>query len=322
MTEPCHANLPTALQADIECTSLALELDDGYVTPMYRIRPACGLSTRTVVYVHGIQSHPGWFVGSCQALAKAGCEVFAPTRRGSGENAISRGDCRGYRQLLDDVECAVRFALAHSGRAAAAMVGVSWGGKLATLYCLERSAADERPSAIDSLVLVAPGIAAQVRVPLRTRLAVALAVILQPGRRFDIPLSDPALFTDNPAMREYLKTDPHRLHQATARFLLHSAIMDVRLRRSVGSRWHSLSRLCSAGPKPRAVTLQTPTTLLLAARDRIIDNAATRRAVERLTAGQANVVELPAAHTMDFEPEPKPFYDALTRAVSPHETRD
>jgi len=59
-----------------------------------------------------------------------------------------------------------------------------------------------------------------------------------------------------------------------------------------------------------------PTTLLLAKRDRIIDNAATRAVVERLTAHRAVVQELDAAHVLEFEPDPQPFYAALAAAAA------
>ena len=67
---------------------------------------------------------------------------------------------------------------------------------------------------------------------------------------------------------------------------------------------------------PKAGSLSLPTTLLLARRDRIIDNAATQAIIHRLTAGKAKVEELDACHTMDFEPDPTAFYTRLTAAVA------
>ena len=62
--------------------------------------------------------------------------------------------------------------------------------------------------------------------------------------------------------------------------------------------------------------LTVPTTLLLASRDRIIDNGATTAAVQRLTDGKARVVTLEAAHTMDFEESPDEFLRALAAATN------
>jgi alpha-beta hydrolase superfamily lysophospholipase len=116
--------------------------------------------------------------------------------------------------------------------------------------------------------------------------------------RFPIPLNDVELFTDNQAMREYLRRDAFRLHRATARFLF-------------GSRWLD-RRLVRAG----ANCLPMPTTLLLAGQDRIIDNERTRARVETLAGKTLRVIELDGAHTLEFEPDPTHFFEALVQAVA------
>ena len=68
--------------------------------------------------------------------------------------------------------------------------------------------------------------------------------------------------------------------------------------------------------RARPGALKLPTTLLLAGRDRIIDNDATRSVLERLTARAVRVERLDAAHTMEFEPDPAPFHQLLCRAVA------
>jgi alpha-beta hydrolase superfamily lysophospholipase len=62
--------------------------------------------------------------------------------------------------------------------------------------------------------------------------------------------------------------------------------------------------------------LRVPTTLVLADRDRIIDNARTRQAVDRLTGWKAVAQVLPGAHTLEFEEDPAPLYQALAAAVA------
>ncbi len=277
---------------DVALRREMLTLPDGYRTAVLRHVPAvpAGLP---VLYAHGIQSHPGWFIGSAQALARCGHEVFQVVRRGSGEAGAARGDARSARQLIDDVRAAVEYVTAATGAAKVVLLGVSWGGKLLTAYALgfpQRSA---------SLMLVAPGLAARVGPSAWTRLAVAACWLCCPRRYFDIPLSDPALFTDNPAMRDYLRGDRHRLMRATARFMVASHVLDRIIARAA-----------------RASALTVPTTLLLARRDRIIDNDRTRRLVERLTGDSARVVELDAAHTIEFETDPAEFYALLCQAVA------
>jgi alpha-beta hydrolase superfamily lysophospholipase len=277
---------------DVEIRYEPLTLLDGHSTLVVRHVPRGAAAGKCpVVYVHGIQSHPGWFIGSAQALARAGHEVFQITRRGSGRWAGRRGDARGADQLLDDVAASVEYAREQTSATQVALVGVSWGGKLLTAYVLAN------PPGVAALALVAPGLAALVDVSPMTKIAIALCRAFHRKRMFDIPLSDVALFTDNPAMRQYLEADALRLRQATARFLFTSAMLD---------------RMIARSP---ARAMKIPTTLILARRERIVDNARTAAIVSRLTGGAAKVVELDGAHTLEFESDPRPYYEALCRAV-------
>ena len=64
---------------------------DGYRW-RYRHYPPTGESRARIVCVHGIQSHGGWYQGSCERLAQVGFEVYFLDRRGSGLNEIDRGE--------------------------------------------------------------------------------------------------------------------------------------------------------------------------------------------------------------------------------------
>ena len=271
---------------------LRLTLPDGKETAVYRHRPPGEPASPPVLYLHGIQSHPGWFFGSAARLAARGHPVFQVTRRGSGQATSSRGDAPSARQLLADVDAAVALIRERTGARRVAGVGVSWGGKLLAVWAIHH------PELLTSATLVAPGIAALVDVSTATKLRVAAALLLRPTVRFDIPLNEPSLFTGNESMREFIVGDPLRLRKATARFLYASRCLDRRLSRARGG------------------ALRAPATLILASRDRIIDNEATRQAVNRLTDGEAEVVEIEGDHTLEFEPDPEPYHDALARGVS------
>ncbi len=270
-----------------------LTLRDGYRTSVYVYGPPSESSQVPVLYVHGIQSHPGWFVGSCVHLAHLGHRVFAVCRRGNGDNTAHRGHAVSAGQLLDDLETAGQYVLQATGQEKLAIVGISWGGKLAAYY----AACPQRRVCLATLTLVAPGIAPRVDVSLASKLAIATALLIAPQRQFDIPLNDVSLFTDNPAMRAYLQADRHRLLRATARFFYAS--------------WQ-LDRLLQAA---EAGGLQVPTRLILADSDRIIDNARTRQAVQRLTNGAAQVTVLRGAHTLEFQADPTVFYRTLAAGV-------
>jgi alpha-beta hydrolase superfamily lysophospholipase len=100
-----------------------------------------------------------------------------------------------------------------------------------------------------------------------------------------IPLNDPALFTGEPRWQEFIRRDELGLYVVTIDFSLAN---------------HALT---SELEQPRA--LQPPALLMLAGRDDIINNTATRAWFERVAAGPRKIIEYPEArHTLEFEPDP------------------
>jgi len=205
-------------------------------------------------------------------------------------NTQSRGHARSVRELMQDVTAAIDFICKRSECDKVHLVGVSWGGKLATGYAIQMG--DER---LASLTCIAPGLFPKVDVPLRMKLAIAACLLCYPRKTFEIPLSEPELFTDNPAMLEFLHGDPLRLHKATAKFLFVSKILDKQLQRGRGK-------------------IKIPTQLILSDSDKIIDNRPTRDFFER-TCIDLQITELAGAHTLEFEQDPTPLYDILSQIV-------
>ncbi len=216
---------------------------------------------------------------SCRRLAEAGYEVFFLDRRGSGLNERDRGDAPGFRRLLRDAAEFLEHAKTEDAARKTFVVGISWGGKVAV------GVEKFQPGLMDGIALLCPGFCPRVALSRRERWAVVWARLTAPKRTFPVPLSDPALFTASEKWQTFLRDDPLALHDATARLLFASAMLDFYLR-NVGRR------------------MRPPVLMLLAGRDRIIDNARTREFVGRF-AGPKQVVEYPEAHhTLEFEPDP------------------
>jgi acylglycerol lipase len=212
-------------------------------------------------------------------LAEEGFEVYFLDRRGSGLNAQNRGDAPSFRRLIKDV---TEFLEARKKESPSKIfiIGISWGGKTAA------GVEKRQPGLTDGVALLCPGFYPRVSLSLREKTAVVWARLMRPTRLFPIPLSDPQLFTSTEKWLKFLREDPLTLHQATARFLVASAAFDLYLR-DVPSR------------------IKIPVLLMLAGRDRIIDNRPTRDLVERF-AGPKEIVEYPEAHhTLEFEPDPE-----------------
>lgn len=263
-------------------TLYAFPASDGYRWHYRRFAPP-GEPVGRVVFLHGIQSHGGWYPRSCSRVAAAGYEVFFLDRRGCGRNAEKRGDFPSFRRCLDDVGEFVRTLPTDRPRL---MGAISWGGKLGVGFQYRH------PGLVDGLALLCPGFYPQIRPGLFQRLWIGRCALRVPTRLFPIPLNDPALFTASEEWRAFLRQDPYALHEATARMLFQSNSLDIYLRRA-------------------RKRVKVPTLLMLAEHDRIIDNAKTRRFVGRFRC-ETRVIEYPGAHhTLEFEPDGHPFVDDL-----------
>jgi len=241
-----------------------------------------------VVCVHGIQSHGGWYEGSCEHLRRAGYRVSFLDRRGAGLNPDNRGDAPSFRRLIDDI---AEFLQHLRGASAPAypvvLLAISWGGKLAC------GLARRWPGLVDGFALLCPGIVPRVRPPFRHRIMITATRLFAPRKLFPIPLSDPELFTATPTWQKFIHEDALGLREITARLAIESVRLDYYLR--------------LFPPQVRC-----PLLLLLAGRDQIIQNAQTRRYVERIAQGEQDVIEYPEAHhTLEFEPDSGRFIQDL-----------
>lgn len=268
---------------------------DGYRWK-YRRYPATGEVRGAVVFVHGIQSHAGWYEYSCTQLAQAGYQVFFLDRRGSGINEEARGDAPSFRRLVDDIAEFLTSLprTAERGRLPVVLGGISWGGKLAV--AIER----RHPGLIDGLILMCPGFFAKVRPPLRQRLGIFLSRLFWPRKKYPIPLNAPELFTASPRWQDFLRKDTLRLLEATARLMIESVRLDGYLRFT-----------------PKYV--HVPVLLMLASEDRIIRNDWTRDYVNKFATPDKTIIEYPGAHhTLEFEPNPDSFIGDLRAWLDNH----
>ena len=254
----------------------------------YRHFQPVGMSKGTIVFIHGIQSHGGWYETSCKKFAQAGYRVLFLDRRGSGLNEVSRGDSPSFRTLLDDLKEFLQYQRKEIAGATPLILGaISWGGKIA--FGLEIRMA----SLVDGFILLAPGFCPKVHPTRKERFFIALGSLFSPRRLFNIPLNDPELFTSNPVAQKFLKEDPLALRKATARFLLDSVRLDFYLR---------IFR----------TKISKPILLLIAGQDKIIDNEKTIAFVKRFASGSLTVRDYPEAHhTFEFEPEPQKHIEEI-----------
>ena len=73
---------------------------------------------------------------------------------------------------------------------------------------------------------ICPGLHPRVGVSRKESLEIAWAFFTNRRKTFPIPLSDPALFTDNAEGQSFIAGDPYSLRQGTAGLLAASFIID------------------------------------------------------------------------------------------------
>jgi acylglycerol lipase len=231
-----------------------------------------------VVCLHGLEDHAGTFALAGARLSAAGYHVYTLDRRGSGINrenrAFASGDAASADQLLADLDRFVASIEPHYERVV--LVGFAWGGRLALAYDLAH------PGRLDGLVLVAPDLAARSAPGPGDRLRLLGAATLAPTSAMAL-VDQPEHATADPVWRDYLQKDPLRLRQVTARLLVASDELEARIAREAPSR-------------------TTPTLLVLAGQDPLVDNAAAVRLLEQGTAGTLRVSDHPdLGHAIPLE---------------------
>jgi len=268
---------------------ISIRLPDGYAA--YARYWAPPRAVGSVLYLHGIQSHCGWYEASAERLRQAGLAVLQPDRRGSGRNSRQRGHAESPRQLIDDAFACMEELGRRTGDPRTHVLGVSWGGKLAAAMHATC------PWRIRSLSLITPGLFPVVDVSAVDKLRIGWAMISEPHRLFDIPLNDPELFTAAPNWIEWLRRDELQLHQATAGFFLASRRMD-----------RTAHKLASAPAVPLHV--------FLAEDERIIDNDRTHQFLRQFDWPRVRILTYEhARHTLEFEEHRDRYFDDLVEML-------
>jgi alpha-beta hydrolase superfamily lysophospholipase len=248
---------------------------DGYIINC-RVYEPLGQKKADILCLHGIQSHSGWYGKSSRYLAGAGYRVIFPDRRGCGMNKEKRGSLNYWQDLLFDIE----YILKHfSCPMRIHLLAISWGAKLATMIAYSNY------PWLDKLILITPGIIAQVGFNLIGKLKIAGNFLFHGGNSFfPIPIAQASYFTNDKQYQEYIEHDNLMLRQATARFFVHNNIIDTKLAK--------LKTTCTV-----------PAFMLLARDDRIIDNTRTQRLFTNHFIHPKSMFKYycDCAHTLEFD---------------------
>src|SRR5215218_1661402 len=230
----------------------------------------------TIIFLHGIASHAGWFGETAADLNSQGVVVYGPDRRGSGRSGGPRGHLDRYERALDDIGQMVRLVSFEHRATPIFLAASSWAAKLAVVY------AAERPGSLSGLLLLGPGLLPRVKLSPTRQLLVVVGHLVAPTARLPIPLT-PELYTANRPYVDFIRGDRLRLLEATTRFFWETARLDRQRGRA-------------------SARLSLPLLLLQGEDDKMMDVAKTRRWFSRLGVEDKTYVAYPGAgHTLDFE---------------------
>jgi len=234
-----------------------------------------GRPSASLVYLHGIQSHGGWYLETAAELASRGYAFYLLDRRGSGLSGGPRGSFPSAAQLVDDVRRLVELARGEHPDAPAFILGGCWGARPAVDYALAEA------DALAGLILICPALKPKVDLRPAEKAKVLVGTVAHRPWRVRIPLA-PELFTRNRRWLEFIRADPLALHDVEASFFFRQALWDRRLL--------------------RGESLALPMLLLQSGRDEIVDVDAVRKWFERQESQEQRYVLYPEFdHILDFE---------------------
>jgi len=216
----------------------------------YNYWPA-GWDDPCAIYLHGLESHMGWFLNLAEFLNSKDSNVYAFDRRGSGLNKNSSRNFSS-RYLSSDLKIFIDLVKKEHPRSRIFLIGLCLGGKIAVDFFLYHQ------DCLDGLILISPSLKNRLKFSLPDK----LSILFRPNSMLKVPIED-AMFTSNERYLKYIGNDSLRLRHIPAQHLLEIAKMERHLKKASGN-------------------IRLPVLLMLAGIDEIIDTDGVRRWYEKL----------------------------------------
>jgi acylglycerol lipase len=226
-----------------------------------------------VIYLHGLESHMGWFSNLAEFLNSKGINVNAFDRRGSG---LNKNDSSNFysRYLAGDLKIFLDLVKKEHPHSKIFLIGLCLGGKIAVDFFYYYQ------NCLDGLILISPSLKNRLKFSLYEK----LSILFKPNSMLKVPIKD-TMFTSNEKDLKYIGRDSMRLRYIPAQHLLEIAKMGRHLKTASGN-------------------IKLPVLLMLAGIDEIIDTRSTLRWYERLPSGDKTLkFYKDYHHILTFEPK-------------------
>ncbi len=245
----------------------------------------------TLLILHGLGAHSGWFIDMGNALAARKLNVWVVDHRGFGRSEGPRGHITDYRRYLRDVDAVVDAIRAAQPETKLFMLGHSMGG----IFAIHYAAAYAQKLA--GLLLLNPWVKDQSKVSLGTLFALITHGIAKSPRLFAVA-GGPEVMTTNPEAIKLLNADPYWVRMESAAFLWQITLM----------RGKVLSQ---------AQRITMPALVLQAGRDRSVVASATEEAFRRLGSADKTLQSFPTyAHDSEFEADRSALDDTIAHWIN------
>jgi acylglycerol lipase len=245
------------------------------------------INSPVVLHLHGVEGHSQWFENTATVLNERGFTIYAPDRRGCGMNTQARGHIRNYYVWLSDLEMTILYIKRQHQHSPIFLMANCWGAKLAAILAQANYRCDDQNQLppLAGLILTCPAIYTHIDFPLLTKIQIAFAYWQgkdQQMKRWPIPLTT-SMLTNNPEYIDYLEKDPLRLTSATATFFMQTFFLTLKSRQV-------------------AKNIKTPTLILQAGLDEIVDIQKLENWYEQIDASQKSLHVFPeSSHSLDFD---------------------
>jgi lysophospholipase len=249
----------------------------------YRFWQAADATAPSLVLLHGLGAHTGWFIDMGNELHARGLTIYMPDHRGFGRSDGERGHVRDWRVYPRDTSAFLDEAQRRSPGAPLFALGHSMGGRF-MLYVAAEEAQSGR-NRLAGLILVNPWVKEVNRIPLGQQVGIGLRGMRGSSRIVNYKY-DPANMTTNPEAHQLLQSDPNWVKQQSASFL------------------YQVGLQMAGGVLKQAKAVRCPTLVLQSGADKAILIKRTRKMYDALGAKDKTYKTYPGfAHDFEFEPE-------------------
>lgn len=250
----------------------------------------------TLLWMHGLGAHSGWFIEEGNALSAQGINFYAMDHHGFGRSGGDRGHVERWQTYLHDIDHMVDKINQDVPKGKIFLLGHSMGGVFATHYAAAHQAK------LAGVILLNPWIGDTAKVKPGQVLNIVLGGMR--GSKQLVHFADDKAtmgMTNNPEANALLQSDPYWVFARTKGFYW----------QILGMRGKTLSL---------AAKITIPALVLQAEKDLSVTIPGTKQVYARLASADKTYTELPGyGHDSEFEPDHSLMDNAISTWIKRHE---